>query len=381
MSSHNPLCKLEQFEQSIWLDFLSRDMIQSGQLQKLIDDDGVKGVTSNPSIFQKALSAGSEYDEEIRRLASEGKTPEEIFTVLSVEDVQHAADMLRPTWERLHHGDGFVSLEVNPHLAYDTEATIDEARKLWGLIDRPNAFIKVPATAPGLDAIRRLISEGININVTLLFGLPRYVEVTEAYMRGLEERAAHGKPVDDVHSVASFFLSRIDVLVDPELERLVERGGEKADTAERFVGQTAIASAREAYRLAGHTFGHERFLKLKERGARIQRLLWASTSTKNPKYPDTKYVESLIAPQTINTLPLETLEAYRDHGDPAVRIKDDLDLTDEVLNGLSELGVDLADVTKQLEKEGVEKFNESYDKLIASLAKKREEALQPSGAS
>jgi transaldolase len=376
--SSNPLCKLEQFEQSIWLDFLSRDLIQSGQLQKLIDDDGLKGVTSNPTIFQKALAAGTEYDDEIRRMAGEGMSPEEIFTVLSVEDVQTAADMLRPTWERLHHGDGFVSLEVNPHLAYDTDATIAEARRLWSLVERPNALIKVPATAPGLEAIRRLISEGININVTLLFGLPRYVEVTEAYLEGLEERMRQGKPVDDVHSVASFFLSRIDVLVDPELEKLAEQGGEKAELARRAIGQTAIASAREAYRLAGHTFGHERFLKLKEHGARIQRLLWASTGTKNPKYEDTKYVEALIAPQTINTLPLETLEAYRDHGVPAVRIKDDPELTDEVLNGLSELGIDLSQVTQQLEKEGVQKFNDSYDKLMAALAQKCDEALQPS---
>lgn len=376
--SSNPLCKLEQFEQSIWLDFLSRDLIQSGRLQKLIDDDGLKGVTSNPTIFQKALAAGTEYDDEIRRMASEGKSPEEIFTALSVEDVQTAADMLRPTWERLHHGDGFVSLEVNPHLAYETEATIAEARRLWSLVDRPNAFIKVPATAPGLEAIRRLISEGININVTLLFGLPRYVEVTEAYLEGLEERVRQGQPVDDVHSVASFFLSRIDVLVDPVLEKMAEQGGEKAGLAQRFIGQAAIASAREAYRLAGHTFGHERFLKLKEQGARIQRLLWASTSTKNPKYEDTKYVEALIAPDTINTLPLETIDAYRDHGHPAVRIKDDPDLTDEVLSRLTELGIDLAQVTKRLEQEGVQKFNESYDKLMESLAAKAGQAAQHS---
>ncbi|MHB8997850.1 MAG: transaldolase [Armatimonadota bacterium] len=376
--SSSPLCKLEQFEQSIWLDFLSRDLIQSGQLQKLIEEDGLKGVTSNPTIFQKALAAGTEYDEEIRRMALEGKSPEEIFTVLSVEDVQTAADTLRPTWERLHHRDGFVSLEVNPHLAYETEATIAEARRLWSLVERPNAFIKVPATAPGLEAIRQLISEGININVTLLFGLPRYVEVTEAYLEGLEERVRQGQPVDDVHSVASFFLSRIDVLVDPELEKLAEQGGEKAELAKRFIGQAAIASAREAYRLAGHIFGHERFLKLKERGARIQRLLWASTSTKNPKYEDTKYVEALIAPETVNTLPLETIDAYRDHGHPAVRIKDDLDLTEEVLSRLTELGIDLAQVTKQLEQEGVQKFSDSYDKLMESLAQKRDEALQTS---
>lgn len=372
----NPLCKLEKFGQSIWLDFLRRNLVTSGQLQKLVDEDGLKGITSNPSIFEKAISGSSDYDAAVKTWALEGKSVEEMYTTLTVQDIQAAADVLRPTWERLGHADGFVSLEVNPYLAYKAEETMEEARQLWKLVDRPNIFIKVPATVPGLQAIRQLTAEGLNINVTLLFGLPRYVEVAQAYIDGLQERHDQGMPIDDIHSVASFFLSRIDVLVDPELEKHIEAGGDKAELARRLLGQTAIASAREAYRISGNLFGREPFLTLKQCGARIQRLLWASTSTKNPNYPDVKYVEALIAPETINTLPLETLDAYRDHGKPAVRITEEPELTQEVLSRLTELGIDLGQVTQQLEEEGVQKFNEAYDKLMKALSDKREEALQ-----
>ena len=372
----NPLCKLEQFGQSIWLDFLRRNLVTSGHLQKLVDDDGLKGITSNPSIFEKAISGSSDYDAAVKAWALEGKAPDQMYTTLSVQDIQAAADVLRPTWERLKHADGFVSLEVDPNLAYEAEATMEEARRLWSLVDRPNIFIKVPATLPGLQAIRQLTAEGLNINVTLLFGLPRYVQVAEAYIEGLRERLRQGLPIDDIHSVASFFLSRIDVLIDPQLEEIIERGGDKAELAKRLLGQVAIASAREAYRIAGDIYGREPFLTLKQKGAKIQRLLWASTSTKNPNYPDLKYVEALIAPETVNTLPMETLDAYRDHGKPAVRITDDPELTQEVLARLPEVGIDLAQVTQQLEEEGVQKFSEAFDKLMKALTEKRSEALQ-----
>jgi transaldolase len=371
----NPLLRLSTFGQSIWLDYIRRQMIDSGELKRLIEDDGLKGVTSNPAIFQKAIAGSTDYDEAIRTLALAGKSIEEIYQVLTVEDVQQAADLFRPVYDRAGGRDGFISLEVNPHLAQDTEGTIKEARHLWQVLGRPNVLIKVPATKEGLPAIRELIREGINVNVTLLFGLPRYREVAEAYIAGLEARAVQGRPLNPVASVASFFLSRIDVLLDPRLEKLAAAGGPQAQGARDLIGEAAIASAKVAYTNYREIVGGERFKKLAAQGARPQRLLWASTSTKNPAYPDVKYVEPLIGGNTVNTLPPETLNAYRDHGDPADRLTEEVDRAASNLRRLAELGIDLDQATQQLEDEGVEKFNQPFDSLMATLADKRREVL------
>ena len=367
----NPLLKLHSFGQSIWLDYIQRRLIDSGELQRLIEEDGLCGMTSNPDIFEKAIEGSHDYDDAVRALARQGKNVEEIYDTLTVEDVVRAADLFRPTYDRLLGRDGFVSLEVNPHLARDIHGTVAQARRLWAALDRPNVFIKVPATLEGLQSIRQLISEGINVNVTLLFGLPRYREVADAYISGLEARAAKGLPIEGVASVASFFLSRIDVLVDPLLEKIIEKRGAEAPIASGLCGQTAIASAKVAYRIYKEVFGSGRFRDLAALGARPQRVLWASTGTKNPEYSDVKYVEALIGPETINTLPPETLKAYRDHGDPAPRIEEHLEEAALNLKRLSELGIDLDEVTQKLEDQGIEKFNRPYDILMANLEKKR----------
>ncbi|MBD3335875.1 MAG: transaldolase [Candidatus Eisenbacteria bacterium] len=366
---NNPVRKLREFGQSLWLDYLSRGMLDSAGLKKLIDEDGLCGVTSNPAIFQKALSRSADYDDAVKKLAQEGKSAEEAYRILTVEDVRRAADAFRPVYDANDGCDGFVSLEVSPHLARNVEGTLKEARELWNALDRPNVFIKVPGTKEGLTCIRRLIADGININVTLLFGLERYREVAEAYFLGLQDRINAGKPVERIASVASFFLSRIDVLIDPKLKELAAEGGEKGKRAEELRGEAAIASARIAYQIYKEVTGSQPFLKLKEQGAKPQRVLWASTSTKNPEYSDVKYVEALIGPDTINTVPQETLEAYRDHGDPAMRLENDLDKARRVLDELEKLGIHMKDVSQQLEDEGIEKFNKPFDQSLEALAK------------
>jgi len=370
--SENPLVKLGSFGQSVWLDYIRRKMIESGELKKFIDEDGLRGVTSNPSIFDKAIAGSDDYDEDIRKLAQAGKSVKEIYETLTVADVGAAADVFRSLFNRVDGKDGFVSLEVNPHLAHDTDGTIKEARHLWQALDRPNVLIKVPATKEGLAAIRQLISEGINVNVTLLFGLPRYKEVAEAYIAGLEALAAKGEPLRRVASVASFFLSRIDVLLDPQFQKIAKEGGPNATGAEELTGQIAIASAKIAYTIYEEIFGSQRFRKLAREGARVQRLLWASTSTKNPAYSDVKYVEPLIGPETVNTLPLETLEAYKDHGNPASRLTEEVERYASYLQRLPELGIDLNAATQQLEDEGVEKFNKPFDSLMETLKEKQQ---------
>ncbi len=372
----NPLQKLADYGQSIWLDYIRRKMLDSGELKQMIAEDGLRGVTVNPSILEKAISGSHDYDSDVQALALEGKSEPEIYERLGVEDVQRAADLFRPLYEESQGKHGFVSLEVSPYLAHDTEGTIAEARRFWKELDRPNVFIKVPATIEGLAAIRELIRQGINVNVTLLFGLPRYREVAEAYIAGLEARVDEGKPIDRVASVASFFLSRIDVLVDPILEEKMKAGGRKSETAKKLHGQVAVASARIAYQIYKEIFDSERFKRLTQKGARTQRLLWASTSTKNPAYSDVKYVEALIGPETVNTAPPETLDAYRDHGDPAARIEENLDEAREVLDLLPELDIDIDEVTQQLEDEGVDKFAASYDRLMETLKKERQYALE-----
>ena len=364
----NPLKQVEACGQSIWLDYIRRDLLTGGGLRRLIEEDGLRGMTSNPAIFEKAIADSHDYDEDVRAMALKGKGAKEIYEALSQRDVQSAADEFRPLYDRTDGKDGYVSLEVNPHLAYDPNGTMQEARRLWGALNRPNVFIKVPATVEGLPAIQQLVSEGINVNVTLLFGLPRYRQVAEAYLGGIEARTTQGKAVKQVASVASFFVSRIDALVDPLLEPILAQGGKEADFAKKARGQVAIASAKMAYQIYTEIFGGDRFGKLAAQGARAQRLLWASTGTKNPDYSDVKYVEALIGPDTVNTAPLETLNAYRDHGEPKARLEQDVKEAGRVLERLPELGIGIDKMTQQLEDEGVEKFNQPFDKLMATLA-------------
>jgi transaldolase len=377
-SDQNPILALEALGQSIWMDYISRGTIISGELGRLIETDGVSGVTSNPSIFEKAIAKSHDYDADVRALTLHGQTSDEIYQRLTVKDIQQVADLLRPTYDR-DRRDGFVSLEVSPALAHDTDGTIAEARHLWSLVDRPNAMIKVPATREGLPAIRQLTGEGINVNITLLFGLPRYREVAEAYIAGLEMRAAKGQPLDLVASVASFFLSRIDVLLDPMLEKIAAAAGPQAANAARLQGQIAIGSAKVAYQIYQDLFGSARFKRLAGQGARPQRLLWASTSTKNPAYSDIKYVEALIGADTINTVTLETLDAYRDHGHPTETLVSGAAAAHQALRDLASLGIDLEAATQQLEDEGVATFIAAFDRLMASIKEKQAAVPVPAG--
>ncbi len=355
----NKVKQIHSFGQSIWLDFIDRAIISSGNLKKLIDEDGVRGVTSNPAIFEKAITSSSDYDADIRTLAETAKTTEDIFFGLAVTDIQNAADLFDSVYnEGIVGADGYVSLEVSPFLALDAEKTALQAEELWKKVDRKNVMIKIPGTQPGLKAIRETIAKGINVNVTLLFGLPRYEEVTEAYISGLEDHLAAGHNIGHISSVASFFLSRIDVLVDPLLD---EKGlGE-------LKGEIAIASAKKAYEIYKKQFSGERWEKLAAKGAKPQRLLWASTSSKNPAFKDTKYVEALIGPDTVDTAPLETIEAFRDHGVAANTLEQDLDKATEALDKIKAAGIDIDKLTQQLEDEGIEKFNKPFEKLLKAI--------------
>jgi len=372
----NPLQQLAALGQSVWLDYIHRDLFASGQLRRLIQEDALTGMTSNPAIFEKAIDHGRVYDAQIEQLAREGRDAMTIYEAISQADVGQAADELRGVYDRTHGADGYVSLEVNPHLARDAHGTIAEGRRLWAALSRPNAYIKVPATREGLEAIRQLLSEGININVTLLFGLPRYHEVMEAYLQGLEQRLAAGGSIEHVSSVASFFVSRIDTMVDAMLEEHAAGAHGSAALAAR--GQVAITCAKLAYDMHRHVFAHERFKHLAARGARVQRPLWASTSTKNPRYSDVMYVEALLGANTVNTMPMETLEAYRDHGHPQLRLGQGLDEARRLFESLPELGIDIDVVTRRLEDEGIDKFNQPFDKLLQQItAKSGAAGLQP----
>jgi transaldolase len=340
----------------------------------MIEDVGIRGVTSNPTIFEKAITSGDAYDEAIAdamRLSPDWDAAD-LFNHVAVEDIRAAADVLRPVYDASNGQDGMVSIEVSPTLAHDADGTVAEARKLHAWIDRPNVMVKVPATREGLSAIETLIADGININVTLLFAVERYAAVAEAFIKGLEQRRAAGKPVDHVASVASFFVSRVDTAVDQQLEQLP--GGSE------LLGQAAIANARAAYRLFLDIFDGDRFSALKAAGAQVQRLLWASTGTKNPNYSDVLYVEELIAERTVNTMPPATFEAYRDHGHPAARLLEGLAEAPQVLQRVADLGVDLAAITAQLEREGVAAFIASYENLLQALTEKTaalEQQLSP----
>jgi len=365
---HNPLLVIKSLGQSIWLDYIERGMLASGELAHLIKRDGLVGITSNPAIFEKAITGHEDYEADIAALARHARNAAEIYEPIVLDDISHAADLLLPVHEQTSGRDGFASIEVSPHLAYDTDKTVKEAVRLWEKLHRPNIMIKVPGTIQGLPAVRQLIAKGINVNVTLLFGLVRYREVLQAWLSGLEDRAKAGLRLGSVASVASFFLSRIDALVDKRLDALVHSGDSSAASLR---GTAAIAHARLAYRMYKETQGSERWRRLATRGAQPQRLLWASTGTKDPAYSDVKYVEPLIGPDTVNTLPPETLNAYRKHGDPALRLEQDLAQATEVTAGLAMLGIDLETVAQQLEEEGVKKFVVPFDKLFASLEQRR----------
>ena len=355
--------------QSIWLDYIHRAFIESGELEKLVND-GLRGITSNPSIFEEAITGSSDYDDDLKKLAGTDKTHREIYEALAVEDIQHAADLLYPVYKETEGIDGYISLEASPALAYDTEGTIQEVRHLFTLVDRPNVMIKVPATAAGIPAIATLIGEGININITLMFSLADYEAVSDAYLRGLERLAATGGDLSRVASVASFFVSRVDTAVDEQLDALINKNG--ASIARQLKGKIGIANAKMAYARYMIVFSSERWQRLAAQGARVQRILFGSTSVKNPEYPDTLYVDNLMGANTINTVPPATLEALRDHGKISSGLTTNLDEAREQLNHLARLGIDLEVITQQLQDDGVIKFAKAFDDLIESIAAERE---------
>ena len=371
----NPLIALKELGQSVWLDTLSRKLINSGELKRLIDEEGLSGITSNPSIFQKAISGSNDYDLSLQRLLEQGARDEkELFLGLAFEDISTSADMLRPTYQVTGGRDGFVSIEVSPDLAYDTGATIAEARRLFSALNRKNVLVKVPGTKQGLPAIEQLTSEGVNVNVTLLFSVERYEEVIEAYFRGLEQRVSKDQPIHEITSVASFFVSRVDTLTDKLLETRLSSATSKAekDKITSLFGKAAVANAKIAYKKYKNIFSGKRFLTLKEKGGRIQRILWGSTGTKNPKYSDIKYVEELIAPDSINTLPETTLDAFKHHGQAKITISDHLEEAERVFPELKSAGIEINDVTEQLEREGVKLFSDSFFTLLKEIAQKRD---------
>lgn len=371
----NPLIGLKEIGQSVWLDNLSRKLIHSGELKRLIDEDGVSGITSNPTIFQKAISGSADYDPFLRRMIDKGvKNEKELFLRLAIEDVSDAADLLRPTVQSTNGLDGFVSIEVSPDLAYDTPATLSEATRLFSTLGKKNILIKVPGTKQGLPAIEQLTGEGVNVNVTLLFSTDRYEEVAEAYLQGLEKRVSQGQPINEIASVASFFVSRVDTLIDKLLEARLSSASSKAekDRMASLFGKAAVANAKVAYKKYQMIFSGERFKVLKGKGGRIQRLLWGSTGTKNPKYSDIKYVEELIAPESINTMPEATMKAFKDHGHAKITIRDHLEEAERLFPELKSIGIDIHEVTDQLEKEGVQLFSDSFFALLKEIAKKRD---------
>ena len=359
-----PLQRLSALGQSVWVDFLSRESIRGGHMQELIDDYAVVGVTSNPTIFQKAMTAGNAYDEQLHQLAGEGKDVDDAFWALATQDISDACDLFRPVWDGGSGRDGYVSLEVDPRLAYDTLKTFRAAIDIHEKVDRPNLLVKIPATKPGLAAIEDVIAMGRSINVTLIFSLRRYAEVAESYIRGIERLVAEGGDPRKVASVASFFVSRIDTEAD---RRLDEVGGH-----EDLKGKLAIANAKLAYAHYLEAFAGPRWEYLAGKGATPQRVLWASTSTKNPAYPDTLYVDELLGADTVNTMPEETIKAYQDHGQPQLTLTHGLDEAHRVFEQLKDAGVDYDDVTDTLEREGVEKFGDSFRELLEALGAKRE---------
>ena len=371
----NPLLELGKLGQSPWLDFIERGLILSGELLRMVSEEGITGVTSNPTIFEKAISGGKEYDKQVRALAEREAGVMEAYKEIVTEDIRNAADVLRPVYDATSGTDGFVSLEVDPDLAYDTERTVARAEELFRAVSRRNVLIKIPGTREGLPAIEETVARGIPVNVTLIFSVRRYEEVAEAYLRGLERIADQGKNPGRVASVASFFVSRVDTAVDRMLDEVILRwpGSPKAETAISLKGRVAVANARLAYARFGEIFSTPRWKALVEKGAKVQRPLWASTGTKNPKYSDVLYVEELIGPHTVNTMPLATIDAFRDHGKVADTLTGRGNEAKEVLDDLGLLDIGIEEVCETLVRDGVQSFTDSYRKLLEAIERKLSE--------
>ena len=365
----NRLQRLHAAGQSIWLDYIDRAMLHDGELVRRIGEDALTGMTSNPTIFEKAIAQGHLYDTDLQGMPADA-TASEAFELLATTDVRAACDLFREIYDRTHGTDGFVSIEVSPGVANDSGATVAEARRLWATVDRPNVMIKVPGTGEGAEAVRQLIADGINVNITLLFSLDAYARIIEAYLAGLEKRVAAGGAVDRIASVASFFVSRVDSEIDKRLDAMVKAGGPNAERAAALRGKAAIANAKRAYRLFQQSFAGPRWEALRAHGAQLQRPLWASTSTKNPAYRDVIYVEELIGPDTVNTMPPATVDAFRDHGETRRTVDTGLDEADRVIEELEQLGISMDEVTGKLLDEGLASFQKSFDTLIGGLEAK-----------
>jgi transaldolase len=363
----SPLHQLSSLGQSVWIDYLARDLLHSGSLARMMDEDAVTGVTSNPTIFQKAISQGTAYDDQLRELLSHEEDAKEIFIALAGRDIGEACDLMRKVWDGGKGLAGYVSMEVDPKLAYDTDGTVAEARRLHALVDKPNLYVKIPGTERGLPAIEEMIAAGKSINVTLIFSLQRHREVMEAYIRGIERLVDDGGDPRPVSSVASFFVSRVDTEADKRLDAI---GGH-----DELKGRLAVANAKLAYQNWQEVFSGERWQALEQKGATKQWCLWASTSTKNPAYRDVLYVEDLIGPDTVNTMPEETIEAFQDHGEVALTLEEGLDEARRLFDDLAAAGVDVDDVTRVLEEEGVQKFSDSFDELLDGIRAKRGELV------
>jgi len=373
-----PLVQLKECGQSWWLDNLTREKIHSGEIQRLVDEEGLCGITSNPAIFNKAISGSRDYDEQIESIVRKTTDLQELYEGIVVKDIQDACDVLKKVYDESMGVDGFVSLEVSPHLARDTKGTMEEVKRLYNMVNRSNVLIKIPGTKEGIPAIEQMLYEGINVNVTLLFSVVRYEEVAKAYINALTRRKDEGLTIDNIASVASFFLSRIDVLVDQLLHhRITESDEQKNVTVKSLLGKVAIANAKMAYQSFLKIFSGEKWEALAEKGAKVQRPLWASTSTKNPNYRDVMYVEPLIGKDTVNTMPDVTVEAFSDHGKAeADTILQDVEGAEQTLKQLESVGIDIDFVTRQLVNEGIQKFIDPYDKLLDLLKKEMSEALQ-----
>jgi transaldolase len=369
----NPLLQLKALGQSVWYDNIDRSQLVSGQFKRLLDEDGICGVTANPTIFEKSISSGHAYDEQINQLIREGKSTNEIYEALIIQDIRTVADILRPIYDSANRQDGLVSLEVSPDLAHDTEGTLSEVRRFWKMVDRPNLMIKIPGTPEGIPAVRQALTEGINVNITLIFSISAYRQVAEAFISALEARRTAGEDISHMASVASFFVSRVDTLVDKLLEDKVKATSNTSEQQhlKSLEGKAAIANARLVYQDFKKIFNTPRFAALKQASAYVQRPLWASTSTKNPAYRDVLYAEELIGPDTVDTMPLETIENFRDHGRVRLSIEDNLEEAHQVFDALEKIGIHYDQVTKQLQDEGVQKFADSFHTLFEGIAEKR----------
>lgn len=370
----NPLQQIKTQGQSVWYDNIDRAQLASGEFKRLLDEDGIVGVTANPTIFEKSISSGHAYDEQLTQLINEGKSTSEIYEALVIQDIRTVADLLRPIYDRTNGLDGYVSLEVSPELAHNTEGTLNEARRFWKMVERPNLMIKIPATPAGIPAIEQALTDGININITLIFSLASYKAVAEAYLTALENRNAEGKDISHIASVASFFVSRVDTLVDKLLEDKIKASSDAAEQAhlKSLEGKAAIANARVVYRDFKRIFHTPRFETLKHGGAHVQRPLWASTSTKNPAYRDVLYAEELIGPDTVDTMPKETIVNFRDHGVVAHTVEKDPKGAQAVLTELEKVGIHYDQVTQQLQDEGVKKFADSFHQLFQGIESKKQ---------